>query len=69
MREMEKFINEPSVLLARMLEGELHFAEHIWKRMLTGYIGSIPDSFPANLWWLAIMGGIVKVMLDNRERD
>ena len=64
----EKFFNDPSVLFARLLEGELHFAERIWKRTLTGYTGSIPGSFPAILWWLAVIGGIFRVMRYQRER-
>jgi hypothetical protein len=67
-RAKEKFINQPSVLFTRLLKGELHFAERIWKRILTGYIGSIPDSFPEVFRWLAVISGIVKVMRSQRER-
>lgn len=55
----EKFLNEPSVLFDRLLEGESQFVGGIWTRILTGYTGSIPDLFPTPLWWLAVISGII----------
>jgi hypothetical protein len=64
----DKFLNEPDVLLVRLLEGGVHFAQGIWNQMLKGHGGSIPDVFPVELWWLMLFGGMIWVIRHRRER-
>jgi len=63
----EKITNAPRILFGRLLEGERYFSRNIGKRILSGYTGSIPDSFPAILWWLFAIAGLVWVMRHRRE--
>lgn len=64
----EKFINAPKVLFGRLLEGERYFLSHISQQLLSGYTGSIPHSFPINLWWLFSIVGMAWVMRHRREK-
>lgn len=64
----EMLTQRPGIFFGRLLEGGEYFFLQIWRSMLIGYTGTLPDFFPLTFWWIFAACGLIWVLRSRQEK-